>query len=158
MLDMDDAGIDSGRQFCFLLHSATARLDPHPIAVDDAVARCSLCVDLGEWIVVRLAQIGDLAMFRIEEERNSPAFLHVASIAARGNATVGPKSFCEAEPLSKRFTPRAAAFDLLQAPLRLCRALVDMRRDATFFECVAKLHAEKTRRRVARDIGVIFVH
>ena len=46
----------------------------------------------------------------------------------------------------------------LQVLLRLCRALVDMRGDAAFFERITELHAEKTRRCIARDLSVIFVH
>ena len=64
MLNMDDARINSRCQFSFLLHSATACLDPHPVTVDDAVARCGLWVDFGEgcWCALRR-----LAIWRCSE-------------------------------------------------------------------------------------------
>jgi hypothetical protein len=53
MLGIDDAGIYSGRQFRFLPDPAVARLDPHPIAVGDAVARCGRRVDFDERMPAR---------------------------------------------------------------------------------------------------------
>jgi hypothetical protein len=68
MLNMDDARINSCRQFCFLLHPTATRLDPHPVAIDNAMARCRRWVDFGQRMPTCLAQIGDLTMFRIEED------------------------------------------------------------------------------------------
>ena len=68
MLDVNDARINSGRQFGFLPHAATPGFDPHPLSVGDSEARCRFRVDFRDWIALSFTKLFELTMFRVEKE------------------------------------------------------------------------------------------
>src|SRR3974390_203480 len=81
--------------------------------------------------------------------RPSPLFsCFISEVGLKGNA---PKDFVYGSPWSW-------ALHLDKRLFRFCRAFVNMRRDASFLQCIAELHPQETAGRIASDARVIFVH
>src|ERR1035437_6711900 len=84
VLDVDNPRVDSRRELGLLPYPAAQRFDPHPRPVDDAEARRRFGVNFRHWIALRLAQLFDLAMLRVEKEGDPPAGREYERIV-RGN-------------------------------------------------------------------------